>query len=370
MKKKPVLVIMLILISFVLTSCANLGSSRQQVITVNAYNPGTYAVVPAECLLVNDAGIYRTKSNWSTLIGRDKDNLTVECQSDKLIGKTIVDGSIAWRYVALDTLFIVPLFLDGFSAAWTEYPVEVNLPMEVKSCKKDSDGDGVVDCKDNCPFTPKGIVVDSKGCPLDSDGDGVPDYLDKCPDDPNKTEPGVCGCGIPDTDSDEDGVMDCKDNCPDNFNKTEPGVCGCGILDTDSDKDGVVDCKDKCPDTPKGASVNVNGCWILKDVNFDTDKTDIKRSFFPELKKVADILRKNPDMKVEVQGHTDNVFTLEHNQKLSENRAISIKNYLVKKGIAAERMIELGFGQTKPIATNDTAEGRAQNRRVELIPIK
>ena len=337
MKKKPVLVIMLILLSFFVSSCANLGSSRQQVITVNAYNPDTYAVVPAECLLVNDAGIYRTESNWGTLIGRDKDNLTVECQSAELIGKTIVDGSIAWRYVALDTLFIVPLFLDGFSAAWTEYPVEVNLPMETKSCKKDSDGDGVVDCKDDCPFTPKGVVVDSKGCPLDFDGDGVPDYLDKCPDDPNKTEPGVCGCGIP---------------------------------DTDSDKDGVVNCKDKCPDTPKGASVNVVGCWILKDVNFDTDKTDIKPRFIPELKKVADILRKNPDMKVEVQGHTDNVFTPEHNQKLSENRALSIKNYLVKKGIAAERMIEMGFGQTKPIATNDTAEGRAKNRRVEFKPIK
>jgi outer membrane protein OmpA-like peptidoglycan-associated protein len=337
MKKKPVLVIMLILISFVLTSCANLGSSRQQVVTVNAYNPETNTVIPAECLLSNDDGIYRTKSNWSTLIGRDKDNLEVECRTADLVGKRTVDGSIAWRYVALDTLFIFPLFFDGFSAAWTEYPVEVTLPMGLKSCKVDADGDGVVDCKDKCPFTPKGVAVDSKGCPLDSDGDGVPDHLDKCPKDPNKTEPGVCGCGIP---------------------------------DTDSDGDSVADCKDKCPETPKGASVNVNGCWILKDVNFDTDKTDIKPGFFAELNKVAVILRKNPDMKVEVQGHTDNVFTPEHNQTLSEGRAAAIKDYLVKEGIATERMIEMGFGQTKPIATNDTAEGRAQNRRVELIPIK
>ncbi len=367
MKKKLVLVVMLMLISLVFTSCANLGSSRQQLITVNAYNAKTDEDVTADCLLSNDDGIYRTVSNWATLVGRDKDTLEVECRTADLVGEGTVDGSIAWRYVALDTLFIIPLFLDGFSAAWTEYPELVSLPMGLKSCEIDDDGDGVVDCKDHCPFTPKGVAVDSKGCPLDSDGDGVPDYLDKCPDTPKGVAVDSSGCPL---DTDGDGVPDYLDKCPKDPNKTEPGVCGCGIPDTDSDGDGVANCKDKCPDTPKGASVNVNGCWILKDVNFDTDKTDIKPRFFAELNKVADILRKNPDMKVEVQGHTDNVFTPEHNQTLSENRAAAIKDYLVKEGIASERMIEMGFGETKPVATNDTAEGRAQNRRVELIPIK
>ena len=168
----------------------------------------------------------------------------------------------------------------------------------------DSDGDGVPDCNDKCPGTPKGVAVDSNGCPLDTDGDGVYDYLDKC------------------------------------------------------------------PGTPKGAHVNVNGCWILKDVNFDTDKSDIKAGFFDELDLVASILSKNPTLKIEVQGHTDNVGSADYNQKLSERRAAAIEKYLVNKGIADERMDVKGLGLTMPVASNDTEEGRAQNRRVQLKSIK
>lgn len=134
----------------------------------------------------------------------------------------------------------------------------------------------------------------------------------------------------------------------------------------DSDGDGVPDDVDKCPNTPKGVKVNATGCWELRDVNFDSGKAVIKN---PEvLDEVVDILKHNPAMTGEVRGYTDNTGTLELNRKLSEARAKSVRDYLVKQGIAPERIRARGFDPAQPVASNDTAEGRAQNRRVELHP--
>jgi OOP family OmpA-OmpF porin len=210
------------------------------------------------------------------------------------------------------------------------------LVCEEPAVPVDSDGDGVPDCKDKCPDTPKGVAVDSKGCPLDSDGDGVPDNLDKCPDTPK-------------------GVAVDSNGCP---------------LDTDGD--GVYDYLDKCPGTLKGVPVDADGCYFLKGLHFDTDKAELKPGlgYFKELDLVADILIKNPDVKGEVHGHTDNVGSAEYNQNLSERRAESVKKYLVSKGIVAERLVVKGYGLTMPVASNDTKEGRAKNRRVQLKEIK
>jgi hypothetical protein len=119
------------------------------------------------------------------------------------------------------------------------------------SASTDSDGDGVVDCLDDCPLDPNKTEPGVCGCGTaddDSDGDGAADCVDGCPDDPNKTAPGVCGCGTAEYDSDGDGAADCVDGCPDDPNKTEPGVCGCGTAEDDSDGDGVPDCIDPCSD--------------------------------------------------------------------------------------------------------------------------
>jgi hypothetical protein len=110
--------------------------------------------------------------------------------------------------------------------------------MDMETCEYDCD---------QCPNDPNKTEPGICGCGVpdtDSDGDGTPDCNDNCPDDPAKTEPGVCGCGVADTDSDGDGTPDCNDNCPSDPNKTEPGICGCGIPDTDSDGDGIPDCID------------------------------------------------------------------------------------------------------------------------------
>ena len=198
----------------------------------------------------------------------------------------------------------------------------------------DSDGDGVIDSLDQCPDTPKGVVVDSSGCPLDSDGDGVPDYLDKCPDTPKGVTVGSKGCPL------------------------------------DSDGDGVYDYLDQCPNTPMGASVDIRGCWVIKGVNFDTANWNIKPSSYRHLNEVADILTKNPGIKVEIQGHTDNRGAAKYNMMLSDKRANAVMEYLVEHGISPDRLTAVGYGFKRPAVSNDTPEGRAQNRRVELKPIK
>jgi OOP family OmpA-OmpF porin len=195
----------------------------------------------------------------------------------------------------------------------------------------DSDGDGVVDEADKCPNTPRGMEVDAQGCPLDSDGDGVINNADKCPG----TPPGVSVDGY---------------GCP-----------------QDSDGDGVPDYLDQCPSTPAGATVNEVGCWSLKaTMLFNTNSSYMKSEAHPLLDEVATILEKNPQIKVEIQGYADNTGTAEYNQWLSERRAQRVMDYLVSKGIARERLQAKGYGSTRPVASNATEEGRAQNRRVEL----
>jgi OOP family OmpA-OmpF porin len=205
----------------------------------------------------------------------------------------------------------------------------------------DSDGDGVTDDLDRCPNTPRGVKVDARGCPLDTDGDGVPDYLDKCPNTPKGVKVDTQGCPL------------------------------------DSDGDGVPDYLDECPDTPKGAKVNEKGCWVLAGVElktgnvlFDTGKWDIKAQAYPILDEALAILKKQPTLKVEVQGHTDNVGARAYNQKLSERRAKAVMEYFIDKGIEPERLSAAGYGFSRPTASNDTREGRTLNRRVELKPIR
>jgi OOP family OmpA-OmpF porin len=134
----------------------------------------------------------------------------------------------------------------------------------------------------------------------------------------------------------------------------------------DADGDGVPDSRDKCPSTPKGVRVNANGCWVLRDVNFDTGQAVIKDA--KALDEVAAVLKANPKLAVEVQGHTDSTASAETNRKLSEARARAVRDYLLRQGIAPERLRARGLGESQPVAANDTADGRAQNRRVELHP--
>ncbi|MDA3917130.1 MAG: OmpA family protein [Deltaproteobacteria bacterium] len=136
----------------------------------------------------------------------------------------------------------------------------------------------------------------------------------------------------------------------------------------DSDNDGVYDGDDKCPGTPAGATVNAVGCWVLDNVLFDFDKSIIKSMAYPLLDDVVKILKQNPAMNLQLNGHCDNVGTPAYNMDLSLRRANAVRDYIVKKGILWKRLDTQGFGFTQPVALNGTDSGRAMNRRVELDP--
>ncbi len=242
-------------------------------------------------------------------------------------------------------------------------------PVDGTGCPKDSDGDGVTDLSDKCPNTPAGTAVDAMGCPKDSDQDGVLDAADKCPNTPAGTPVDATGCP---KDSDGDGVTDLLDKCPNTPAGTPVDAKGCP---KDADGDGVTDTADKCPNTPAGTKVDAVGCpalfgggatLVLEGVYFETGKAVLKPESQSALDRVAESLTGNPEVKVEIGGHTDNTGSKATNVRLSAARANAVRDYLIGKGVDAGRLTAKGYGPDKPVADNKTVAGRAANRRVEL----
>ena len=243
---------------------------------------------------------------------------------------------------------------------------DVPGPKELNGCP-DTDGDGILDKDDACPDV-AGLAA-FNGCP-DTDGDGVQDSQDDCPD--------VAGLkslnGCPDTDG--DGIADKKDKCPTVAGPKENG--GCPWPDTDGD--GVLDKDDKCPSV-KGTVAN-NGCPEMtqeqitklnayaKTILFNSGKSSFKQETFPVLQSITAILKEFPSSKFSIEGHTDSDGKDAMNQTLSEERAGAVRMYLIENGIATDRLTSSGFGESKPIDTNKTAKGKANNRRVEVKLVK
>lgn len=234
----------------------------------------------------------------------------------------------------------------------------------------DTDGDGVIDAKDKCPKTPAGRKVNAEGCELDGDGDGVVDALDKCPTTPKGRAVNAEGCEL---DGDGDGVVDALDKCPTTPAGRKVNAEGCEL---DSDGDGVVDGADACPTVP---AKTADGCpaaaaapkkLVLEGVNFDNDRATLRPDASATLDQAAATLKEWGDVKVEVAGHTDSNSDDAHNLKLSQRRAETVRSYLIGKGVAADRLSAKGYGESSPVADNASEEGRAKNRRVELVPMK
>jgi outer membrane protein OmpA-like peptidoglycan-associated protein len=251
--------------------------------------------------------------------------------------------------------------------------------VDAKGCTvKDADGDGVFDDADACADTPAGDRVDAKGCslPKDADGDGVLDNVDGCADTPKGDKVDEKGCSLP-KDADGDGVTDDVDACADTPAGEQVDEKGCGGSQRDGDSDGVNDAADRCPSTPSGVDVDAEGCQILfqptkktlilEGVNFETGKSALTPESETILNGVAESLVANDTIRVQVTGHTDNTGSLAVNRRLSRARADAVRAYLISKGVAEDRLTARGFGPDQPIASNKTAEGRAQNRRVELM---
>ncbi|WP_405247785.1 OmpA family protein [Cellulophaga sp. Asnod2-G02] len=231
----------------------------------------------------------------------------------------------------------------------------------------DADGDGIEDSKDACPN--EAGSKEMNGCP-DADGDGVADKDDACPNEAGTAA--LKGC----PDADGDGVADKDDECP-----AEAGPAsnkGCPFLDKDGD--GVLDKDDMCPDV--AGTVANKGCpevteEVQKQLNdyartilFDTGKSSIKAESTSVMVDIITILKEYPNAKFTVEGHTDSVGSAKLNQSLSESRALSVKEFLVEKGIEEFRLSAIGYGEEKPIASNSTRAGRTQNRRVEINLVK
>ena len=231
----------------------------------------------------------------------------------------------------------------------------------------DADGDGIEDSKDACPN--EAGSKEMNGCP-DADGDGVADKDDACPNEAGL--PALAGC----PDADGDGVADKDDACPSEAGPAENKGCPWA----DKDGDGVLDKDDQCPDVA-GTVANA-GCpevteEVQKQLNdyartilFDTGKSSIKAESTSVMVDIITILKEYPNAKFTVEGHTDSVGSEKLNQSLSESRALSVKEFLVDKGIEEFRLSAVGYGESKPIATNNTRAGRTQNRRVEINLVK
>ncbi len=222
----------------------------------------------------------------------------------------------------------------------------------------DDDGDGIPLVRDHCPNTPPGAAVDNRGCALDSDRDGVLDKDDLCPNTPYGVPVDATGCPL---DSDGDGVPDSLDLCPNTPRGVKVDANGCPL---DSDGDGVPDYLDACPGTPAGAVVDARGCWIVPNLHFASGSWTIPADAHAGLRDVIAILKREAGLNVILQGHTDHVGGATYNQGLSEKRARAVRDFFIAQGIAAERLEAVGFGLTQPVASNDSEEGRAQNRRV------
>jgi OOP family OmpA-OmpF porin len=224
-------------------------------------------------------------------------------------------------------------------------PVAAAAAAPIAVADKDTDGDGVMDSKDTCPGTAAGSKVDAAGCVLpvaaaavavvDTDGDGVADTADACPSTPK-------------------GVVVLADGCA-----------------PDMDSDGVKDPQDKCPGTPAGTKVLADGCPIptvvkLEGVTFATGSDQLALSSKGTLDLAITKLKENPTVGVEVAGHTDASGNADKNRQLSQRRADAVRKYLLDGGVPESQVTARGYGPDEPIATNDTPEGRAANRRVEL----
>ena len=220
----------------------------------------------------------------------------------------------------------------GLQYAFGRTKAPLPVPVAVDG---DDDGDRVVNSIDTCPNTPEGQIVDEYGCARDSDEDGVIDSFDQCPNT-------VLGVSV-----DENGC------------------------EFDNDNDNVVNRRDACPGTAPGVPVDSSGCEIrsvveLPNVTFQLNSDVLVPGFEAELNAAAAMMRLNKGLSAEIAGHTDSSGSATHNLGLSDRRANTVKDYLIRQGVEADRLSAKGYGEAEPIADNATKEGQDRNRRVEL----
>ena len=261
---------------------------------------------------------------------------------------------------------------------------ELNGIEDADGCpEQDGDGDGVYDGRDRCPSEAEDLdgFEDQDGCPdPDNDSDGLLDNVDQCPSTPEDKDGWDDGDGCPDHDNDDDGLPDGTDTCPnkaeddDGFEDTD------GCPDLDNDQDGILDDADKCSnhaETINGFE-DLDGCpdtipeklkkftGVIPNINFKSASDELLSSSFPTLDRAAEVLNEFTAVRFEIQGHASSEGDDEYNLKLSRKRAEAVREYLIDRGVSAERLRAQGYGETIPLSTNRSEAGRSKNRRVEF----
>jgi outer membrane protein OmpA-like peptidoglycan-associated protein len=228
-------------------------------------------------------------------------------------------------------------------------------------------------------FGEEEMMMAGPGVMRDTDRDGIPDDVDQCPTLAEDLDGFMDNDGCPDPDNDGDGIPDINDNCPNQAEDMDGWQDADGCPDVDNDGDGILDKDDKCPNVaedvngyqdddgcPDGGMANA-GIPVLAYINFKYDSAEISGADpIPVLEDVARIMRERPDLRLKITGHTDSTGGDDYNMSLSMRRAEAIKDYLVKRGVSADRLATEGKGESQPVDTNDTDLGRARNRRIEF----
>jgi len=253
----------------------------------------------------------------------------------------------------------------------------------------DTDGDGIPDSVDQCPNEPedKDGFEDDDGCPdPDNDQDGVPDRKDRCPNEPEDRDGFQDDDGCPESDNDGDGIPDAQDKCPNDPEDRDGFQDDDGCPDADNDGDGIPDLADKCPNEPEtingvddddgcpdtgGVVVTGTKIELPEQVQFEAGKATLIARSEKLLDQIADRIKASPNVKrIRIEGHTDDQGPPKKNQALSQARAEAVRDYLIKRGIEAERLQAVGYGGVRPLDPRKTAGARAKNRRVEFIIVE
>ncbi|MGM0444466.1 MAG: OmpA family protein [Fibrobacterota bacterium] len=241
----------------------------------------------------------------------------------------------------------------------------------------DRDADGVADSRDSCPD--EAGPVDNNGCPVDDrDGDGIVDSLDECPDEPEDYDGFEDEDGCPDLDNDLDGIVDSLDECPDEPEDYDGFKDGDGCPDRDNDGDGVADIDDMYPNDSSRHHSDENlplaftegdtlQPIILQGITFQQGSTDLAPASFAVIDPFISFLQSHPEASLVIRGYTDATGSYDRNLYLSEKRAEAVRAYLLKWGIAGERLLVEAFGPANPVADNRIPLGRMKNRRIEFL---
>ena len=344
-----------------------------------------------DIFVAGGAGLQNIKVNRDTVAGSSKNGETLlyhNPQTNMLVnaGAGMTVQIIGPLHIRTDVRWMGNFFGDSSSDQGQVYGDNVEWTIGLDFRKEedpDLDHDGILNKVDQCPTDAEDVdsFEDDDGCPeLDNDKDGIKDLSDDCPNKAEDKDGFEDSNGCPDPDNDGDKIADTQYACPNEKEDADSFEDDDGCPDPDNDNDGMADAADKCPNDPEAVNnyQDADGCpdtvplevakftGAIEGITFDNNKDTIRKTSVPTLSAALAVLQQFPDMRIEIQGHTDDKGDDAFNMDLSQRRASQVMKWFVDHGIDANRLRGVGYGETVPVADNATDAGRATNRRVEF----